>query len=123
MEEGRTEILVVDDDADVVDLAVILLSSLGYHVIPARHGEDALAILRESPGIALLMTDIVMPGAMNGLDLADRAKQIRPDLKVIYTSGYAKKLAGDQGTPDHGPLLPKPWRIEQLTDLLRQVLP
>ncbi len=115
-------ILVVDDDEDVLDIAVTTLSALGYPVKAARNGEQALDILGEEPEIALLLTDIVMPGGMDGWDLAHHAKQLRPQLKVLYTSGHSARLLGDDRRSGYGPLLPKPWRLDQLESFVRRAL-
>ncbi len=122
MTKERETILVVDDDEDVLDIAVGTLTSLGYPVVAARTGEEALDLLAEHPRVALLFTDIVMPGGMDGWDLAHRAKERRPDLKVLYTSGHSKRMLSEDKASGYGPLLPKPWRIEQLETFVRQVL-
>jgi CheY-like chemotaxis protein len=110
-------ILVVDDDVDVLALTCGIVQSFGYVVIPARSGEEALSLIHREPAVSVMFTDIRMPG-MDGWELADLSKHIRPDLQIIYTTGYSHppKCAG------HGPLLPKPWRPAQLEVLLRQTL-
>jgi CheY-like chemotaxis protein len=112
---GRT-ILVVDDDPDVRDYAVSVLQELGFRVIAAGDGEAALAILQQDPSIGLLFTDVVMP-RLNGFELAERARQADPSLKILFASGYATDL-----TPA-ARLLKKPYRPQQLrhevTALLR----
>lgn len=114
-------ILVVDDDPDVLAVAVGVLTARGYEVLEADNGPLALALLEEHPSIALLLTDIVMPG-MNGWDLAHRAKQRRPDLRVLYTSGYMDKIPIGEHGLGHGPLLPKPWRGEQLHEHVSKLI-
>lgn len=112
-------ILVVDDDDDVRDLAADLLTSEGFNVCTARNGDEGLATLKADPSIVVLFTDIVMPGSIDGWELADQAKQLRPDLRVIYTSGFTKIPSDGIG---HGPLLPKPWRRAQLCDCIKRVI-
>ena len=122
MVKNRPVILVVDDDDQVLDVAAIVLASLGYHVIPATNGEAALEIIKYYRIIDLLMTDIVMPGTIDGWELARRAKQLRPELGVLYTTGYAENMLPEESKPGLGPLLPKPWRAEQLVSLVNRAL-
>jgi CheY-like chemotaxis protein len=114
-------VLIVDDDTDVLEIATTLFEDIGLTVLRAERGERALDILREHPTIELLFTDISMPG-MTGWELAHIAKQMRPELKVLYTSGYTKQLPFGQHGLGHGPLLPKPWRPDQLREKVTQVL-
>src|SRR5437868_2348547 len=95
-------VLVVDDDDDVRDCAVDIFEELGYRVIATSNGEEALDVLRARWSICLLFTDVVMP-RMNGYVLADEARKLRPDLPVIFTSGYVKELP----TNESGPFLSK----------------
>jgi CheY-like chemotaxis protein len=102
-------VLVVDDDSDVRDLAVEILADSGYRVLAAGNGSDALRVLAGEPAIDLLFTDIVMPG-LDGIALARQAVALRPELKVIYASGYAACGLLDAAEP----LLAKPYRPAQL---------
>jgi DNA-binding NtrC family response regulator len=122
MARTRPIVLIVDDDDQVLDVAAIVLASLGYQVIPATNGEAALEIIKYYRAIDLLMTDIVMPGTIDGWELARRAKHIRPDLSVVYTSGFADEALPDKSSPGYGPLLPKPWRADQLVSLINRAL-
>ena len=119
---GGERILVVDDDEDVRELTVYVLQHGGYDVISARNGEEALVAVGLDPSIDLLLTDIVMPGLLNGWQLARRARAIRPALRVIYMTGYARVLPIAEDGPGLGPLLPKPWRPDQLLACVKQVL-
>jgi CheY-like chemotaxis protein len=110
-------VLVVDDDPPVRDLAVDTLKSLGYRVLEAASGPDALTVLHGGEPIDFLFSDIVMPGGMNGVELAVKARQVRPGIKVVLTSGYADGAARD--IPKDVPLLPKPYTVEQLSGALR----
>jgi PAS domain S-box-containing protein len=125
-EGGRERVLVVDDDAGVLDLAVHHLTALGYRVLPARSGEEALAVLGgpDAPRVDLLFTDVVMPGGMNGLVLAERARALRPGLRVLLASGYSDDLVA-RGTPTPGggaDVLAKPYRRIDLAERLRAAL-
>jgi DNA-binding NtrC family response regulator len=122
MKKRRPIILIVDDDDQVLDVAAIVLASLGHQVIPATNGEAALEIIKYYREIDLLMTDIVMPGTIDGWELARRAKQLRPELVVLYTTGYAESMMPDESKPGLGPLLPKPWRADQLVSLVSRAL-
>lgn len=120
---GTESILVVEDDDQVRDHVVMQLGSLGYRVRQAASAADALEVLNEDDSIDLLFTDVVMPGAMNGKQLADAALLRRPDLKVLFTSGYTEDAIVHQGRLDPGVnLLGKPYRRAELVAKIRQVL-
>ena len=84
-------ILLVEDDEMVQEYARNQLNSMGYTVLSASNGPEALEILKGDQMIDLLFTDVIMPGGMSGRDLAEAAHRIRPELKVLYTSGYNRK--------------------------------
>ena len=115
-------ILAVEDDADVRFSTCNALTSLGYQVMEASNGSEALAVLQERPDIHLLFTDVVMPGGIDGFELAHRAKQIRPDLRVVYTTGFVKDLPWGQHGIGYGPMLPKPYRVAALGSILDKLL-
>jgi CheY-like chemotaxis protein len=114
-------VLVVDDDPDVLDTTCATVEELGYAALAARGGEEALSIVRRDSSVSVLFTDIMMPG-MDGWHLGRCAKEIRPELSVIYTTGFCRPPVPDDGTPGFGPLLPKPWRTAQLQALLRNAV-
>jgi CheY-like chemotaxis protein len=115
-------ILVVDDDEDVLLIASTYLRDQGYTILEATNGVQGLTILRDTKDIDLLFTDIAMPGGMDGFDLAHRAKQLRPDLRVLYTSGYVKDLPQAEKGMSYGKLLPKPWRLNSLDEAVKRAL-
>jgi|SRR3954453_10978946 CheY-like chemotaxis protein len=115
-------VLVVDDDPDVLLVAATLLGDQGYTVLEASSGAEAMQIMHQHPEIVILFTDIIMPGDVDGFELAHQAKQLRPALRVIYTSGYIEQIPWGEKGVGYGPLLPKPWRKEQLLDLVRSML-
>ena len=120
---GREKILVVEDDERVLDYVVDQLTSLGYRVISAANGPEALARLDAEADIALLFTDVVMPGGMNGRQLADDAVRCRPGLKVIFTTGYTRDAIVHGGWLDPGvELLGKPYPHRELARKVRSVL-
>ena len=99
------------------------LKTLGYRVIAASNGPAALELLRRPGDIDLLLTDVVMPGGMNGRQLAEQAHAIRPGLKVLYTSGYTENAIIHHGRLDPGvQLLSKPFRKVELARKVRAVL-
>jgi CheY-like chemotaxis protein len=109
-------ILVVDDDPDVRDYAIAVLEDHGYRVLSAEDGLDALSVLARERSIDLLFTDVVMP-RLNGFELAARAREATPLLKVLFTSGYATDLsAADR-------LLKKPYLPQQLCGEVASMLP
>ena len=115
-------ILVVDDDEAVREIHVAMLRELNYTVRHATGGPEAIALMAEMGDVALLFTDVVMPG-MTGRELADAARALRPTLKVLYTTGYTANAVVHNGVIDHGvDLLPKPFRQEQLARKVRSIL-
>jgi len=120
---GTETILLVEDSDSVRDTAEQQLHSLGYRVVSAASGETALAALLDHPDIVLLFTDVVMPGGMSGRELAEAARAIRPDLKVLFTSGYTENSIVHHGRLDPGVhLLHKPYRKTDLARKLRAVI-
>jgi signal transduction histidine kinase len=118
---GKETILVVEDETEVRAYAVRGLSELGYRVAEAGNADVALAILREQP-IDLLFTDIGLPG-MDGRQLADAARLLRPALKVLFTTGYARNAIVHNGTLDaEVDMIPKPFSSEALGRRVRQLL-
>jgi len=116
-------ILLVEDDADVRQIALGMLSGLGYRVVVARDGLAALEILEGSQHLDLLFTDVVMPRGMSGAELAERAGRLRPGLPVLLASGYAARaLSEEHGVAEEMPLLRKPYRIGELARAVRSAL-
>ena len=108
---GQESILVVEDDALVRNYVVAQLGSLGYRTFTAKDASEALTVLDSPVELDLLFTDVIMPGAMNGRQLADEAVRRRPSLKVLFTSGYTENAIVHHGRLDPGVLLlAKPYR-------------
>ncbi len=124
MAAGNERVLVVEDDPFVRGYAVATLESLGYEVQTAANGREALTLLAEAVDrFHLLFTDIVMPGGVNGWELAARAREISPGLKLLFTSGYAMDSLQAQGRVSSGEmLLMKPYRKNDLAMRVRQAL-
>ncbi|MEQ9002684.1 MAG: PAS domain S-box protein [Pseudomonadales bacterium] len=120
---GSERVLLVEDDDMVRGFARELLESLGYRVIEAANGPDALDALAADAPVDLLFTDVVMPGGLNGRELAEAVRARHPGIRVLFTSGYTDNAIVHHGRLDPGVhLLAKPYRREELARRLRQVL-
>jgi CheY-like chemotaxis protein len=120
---GSEAIFIVEDDPFVRSYAVMSLRSLGYRVTAAVDGNDALQQLGTDMHVDLLFTDIVMPGGINGWELADLARRARPELRVLLTSGYALETLNANGhLRDGSAILAKPYRKAELARRLREAL-
>jgi signal transduction histidine kinase len=120
---GTECILVVEDDDSLRAHTAEILRDLGYQVLEAPQPAEALRLLAETRQIDLLFTDIVMPGGMNGRQLAEEAVLRRPDLKVLFTTGYSRNAIGDQGHLDPmARMIGKPFAIDALAAKVRDTL-
>jgi predicted ATPase/signal transduction histidine kinase/CheY-like chemotaxis protein len=123
LQGGEETILVVEDDALTRKFVVSQLESLGYTIVSAATGAEALALVDQGVSFDLLFTDIVLPGGLNGSQLAEEVAKRRPSLRVLYTSGYAEQVIVQHGRPDPGTaLLTKPYRIADLARRIREAL-
>ncbi|MCK1385768.1 PAS domain S-box protein [Bradyrhizobium sp. 21] len=123
IEGGHETILVVEDDRLVRDYVLAQLHSLGYVTLQAANAAEALAIVAAGKPFDLLFTDVIMPGKMNGRQLADELQRTRPDLRVVYTSGYTENAIIHHGRLDSGVLLlAKPYRKSDLARIIRKAL-
>jgi PAS domain S-box-containing protein len=120
---GHETILVVEDDPDLRETVVTALRQLGYQTLEAASGPDALAQLAGDARVDLLFTDIMMPGGILGPALAQKAREARPGLSVLFTTGYAEKgvLASGDGVAASD-VIAKPYRNEELAQRIRQVI-
>lgn len=113
-------ILLVEDEPDLLEVAAELVRSIGYNVITATNGSDALMLLRQRPEINILFTDVMMPNGMNGVELARSAKAQNPDLKIVLTSGYTlPALRAEHGNLDEYEFMNKPYKVSDLARKLR----
>lgn len=120
--DAQELVLVVEDEPAVREFSVQVLQDLGYRVLEADGAEAALRLLDAHPDIALLFTDVIMPG-LNGRQLADRARETRPDLKVLFTTGYSRNAVVHNGVLDPGVhLIGKPFTAEDLAQRVRAVI-
>jgi CheY-like chemotaxis protein len=123
IERGHETVLIVEDDTLVRNYVVGQVANLGYTTLEAANAAEALAILDNGTGIDLLFTDVIMPGSMNGRQLADEAVRRRPSLKTLFTSGYTENAIVHHGRLDPGVLLlAKPYRKVELARMIRVAL-
>jgi PAS domain S-box-containing protein len=119
---GVRTVMVVDDSQDVRELAEASLRKAGYRVLAAPSGEEALELIERYGDIDLLFTDIIMPGGMNGLRLAERVRERQPDLPVILATGYMNEVPPMSTTGSAFSVLLKPYRMAELTERIRLAL-
>jgi PAS domain S-box-containing protein len=120
---GRGTVLVVDDEVDLLEIAVTYLEAMGFTVLPAVDGPSALEVSARTPALDLVLTDVVMPGGMHGVALAHHIRQQHPDVTVLYTSGFpSSALTARRQLQLDGPLVNKPYRKEQLLAAVHQAL-
>ncbi len=122
---GET-ILVVEDDPAVRRIAVEMLGDLGYTSVEAENYDSALSVLDATPSVALLFTDVILPGGRNGFDIAREARQRRPDIKVLFATGYSEEAVARTAATSGGAgaieLIFKPYRKEELARRLAEQL-
>lgn len=121
-EAGHETILLVDDEIEILNLNNTILSNKGYKVLCSNNADEAIKVLEEGGNIDLLFTDIVMPGRFNGFELAEKALTLRPRLKVLFTTGYARALGEDTRARWGRNILQKPFRSVDMTRKVREVL-
>jgi CheY-like chemotaxis protein len=120
--ESAETILIVDDDELVRKSAATLMASLGYRVLSAGSGSDALEVLRQDGPIDLLFTDVFMPGGMHGPQLVAAARRLRPELKILFTSGYFEYAEIRHALDPSIEQVSKPYEREALAAILRRTL-
>jgi len=121
-EDGET-VLVIDDEPTVRMLVTEVLSDLGYTAIEAGDGAAGLRVLNSDARVDLLVTDVGLPGGMNGRQVADAARVVRPDLKVLFITGYAENAVLNHGHLDPGThVLTKPFGMEVLANRIRELI-
>jgi PAS domain S-box-containing protein len=115
--------LVVDDEIDLLEIAVAYLEEVGFRVLQAMDGPRALEVLEREPAVDLLLTDIMMPGGMNGMELARRAREARRDIRVVYSTGFSSAALSEKNdTAADGPVLNKPYRRAEFFDAIRRAM-
>ena len=120
---GTETLLVVDDEKDLLEVVQATLSTLGYRVLTASNGQQALEVLADEPSIALLFSDVVMPGGINGYELAGLVTNQRPDIKVLLASGYTgKRIAQNDPSRFNANFLNKPYTRMNLSLMIRDII-
>ncbi len=120
---GGETVLVVDDEVDLLDIAVTCLEDAGYTVYASPDGHTALEILSRHPETSLLLTDVVMPGGLHGVALAEKARERIPTIRVVYTSGFPSNVLADKVELRlDAPMVGKPYRRDDLLRRVRDVL-
>jgi CheY-like chemotaxis protein len=112
-------VLIVEDEPEVLDIAMEIFDSLGYDVLTAVDAMAGLDVLKSDAAIDVLFSDVVMPRGMNGLELAKEARQLRPDIKILLASGYPVSTLPMQGMPEGASFISKPYRWTELAEKLR----
>jgi two-component system cell cycle sensor histidine kinase/response regulator CckA len=121
-ETANKTILVVDDEPGIRKLVTAMLTRNGYSVLTADTGENAIRLFRNNPAIELLLTDVVAPG-MSGPMIADEIAALRPDIKVLFMSGYDGSHVVQRYVVERGyALLTKPFTVDQLEQKVKEVL-
>jgi CheY-like chemotaxis protein len=116
-------VLLVEDDAAVRELNAGMLRELNYAVIEAEDAARALQLIEMVPNIGLLFTDVGLPGGVTGRQLAEAARRLRPELRVLFTSGYARNAIVHHGRLDPGiDLISKPFSAAALASKIRELL-
>lgn len=120
---GRT-ILFVEDEASIREMTTMYLEAAGYRVVEASDSATAVMLWEKYDGeIGLVLTDLMMPGGLNGHQLVERLKADRPDLKAIFVSGYSSDLLSEETILDQTiSFLEKPYRLKNLSDMVRDRL-
>ncbi len=120
---GNETILVLEDDPDVRELTVLQLKSLGYKVVQAHDGQSALEVIGKEDSIDLLLSDVVLPGGLRGPEVAQKARESKPNLSVLFMSGYTQNAMDSH--PELGEaslLLNKPFRKKELAEKIREAI-
>ncbi|MBL4665968.1 MAG: PAS domain S-box protein [Sneathiella sp.] len=123
LKTGNETILVLEDDPDVRELTVLQLKSLGYQVLQAHDGHSALEVLDQESGIDLLLSDVVLPGGLRGPEVAIKARETKPNLNVLFMSGYTQNaLESHSELGEAALLLNKPFRKKDLAEKIREAI-
>nr|WP_318284384.1 MULTISPECIES: response regulator [unclassified Methylobacterium] len=124
LSRGSATVLVVEDEAAVREFACAILADLGYRVLEAADGEEALRVFGANmAAIDLLLTDVVLPGKVRGRELSERVLALRPNVRVVFMSGYTENSIVHQGRLDDGVhLVGKSFKREQLARRVAEVL-
>ena len=112
----------VEDDEEILEVTSASLTALGYRVVCARNGAEAILILESGQEFELLFSDVVMPNGMNGVEFAREARRFSKGIKVLLTSGYAGDVLERHQAVGEFPIIDKPYRLVDLARRLRSML-
>ena len=116
-------VLIVEDDPSILMVLSDYLSGEGYRVLQAENGEQAFEILASKPHLDLMVTDFRLPGGISGVQIAEPAVKLRPDLKVVFISGYPQEIREtDSPITRKAPILAKPFDLDELQSILKTLL-
>jgi CheY-like chemotaxis protein len=115
-------VLMVDDEVELLDVGLAYLADMGLTGCKAIDGASALEVIAQRREIDLMVTDIVMPGGMNGVELVQKALVLRPNLKIIYSSGFPAEALAEKSMTLNGPLLHKPYQRAEFAAIIRRVM-
>jgi CheY-like chemotaxis protein len=119
---SATDILLVDDEQDILDIGLKVLRGAGYRVSPALNGDIAMILVEQGLPFRLLVTDVIMPGLLDGFSLARRVREALPDIRIVYTTGYSGIASiRSRGAPD-GDTLVKPWLPRDLLAIVNNTM-
>ncbi|RYD46079.1 MAG: response regulator, partial [Verrucomicrobiaceae bacterium] len=122
-QKGSELILVVEDQAEVMELTSIVLKEAGYRVLTATNAKEAMQVAEKNPKIDVLFSDIIMPGGMNGVTLAHEIARMLPNTKILLTTGYSENTLDTVASkPSRWPVLQKPYRPSSLMQAMRETL-
>ena len=121
--DAQDVVLVVEDEPVILRVLTDYLMGEGYHVLQAENGTQAFEILASKPHLDLMVTDFRLPGGISGVDIAEPAVKLRPDLKVIFISGYPAEIRDSSHPIAHrAPILAKPFDLDELQRVIRKEL-
>ena len=122
-EDAQDVVLIVEDDPSILMVLLAYLSGEGYRVLQAENGEQAFEILASKPHLDLMVTDFRLPGGISGVQIAEPAVKLRPDLKVIFISGYPQEIREtDSPITRKAPIMGKPFDLDKLKEIIQNQL-
>ncbi|WP_338481018.1 response regulator [Pseudomonas trivialis] len=122
-EDAQDVVLIVEDDESIMFVLGEYLAGLGYRVLKAVNGKEAFEILATKPHLDLMVTDYRLPGGISGVQIAEPALMVRPELKVIFISGYPQEILDcDSPITRNAPILAKPFDLDTLQEHIQRLL-
>jgi CheY-like chemotaxis protein len=116
-------VLIVDDEVSLVEIAVNFLGKLGYTALSACDGPEALRVLAETAEIDVIVTDVIMGGGMDGMELAQQVHALRPEIRVVYSTGFPSEALSERRRPlENSRVLQKPYRLAELAEVVERAV-